>query len=220
MRPRTILAILVLAMPFVALPASADCQVVSPAGYPDINYTTVCAGENFVYGDGTQEFDNDYVAHMSHAAEADPYFEYADLRVDQGQWTYDDGETSHERTWTHIGSNSFDGVRGVAGTGYHANLNQRDQTAGEDAGDACSSFIGRSTCVGAGSWFTLQGYASVGIGIYYQQTGSGEDCQERAEVDVDAVVVFVPVVREPAPCTMEAPFLYEELPFRELPIMP
>ena len=157
-------------------------------------------GENFVYGDGTQEFDNDYVAHMSHAAEAD--HRTSSTRTcgsDQGEWTYDDGETSHERTWTHVGSNYFDGVRGVAGTGYHANLNQRDQTAGEDAGDACSSFIGRSTCVGAADGSRCRATRARASASTTSRPARATAVNSAAEVDVDAVVVFVPIVSGTSP---------------------
>lgn len=131
--------------------------------------------------------------------------------VDQGTWTYDDGEIFHERESTHVGAGAWEGVRGVVGTGFHANVDQRDQTAPEDAGDACSSFVGQSTCVGAGGWFTVQGIASVGVGVYYQQTGTGDACQDRYELDVDAVVAFIPIVTEPGSCATQMPYLYDEI---------
>lgn len=217
---RALVVLALVSVSFAVPFASADCTVVSPSFWPDVNYTTVCALHEGSYGDGTQTFEQQYVAHVSHAVEADPVFDYAYLRVDQGSWTYDDGEVFHEREVTHVGVGAFEGVRGVAGGGVHANLVQRAQTAGEDEGDACSSFVGESTCLGAGGWLTLQDVGGVGAGVYYQQTGTGGSCEEKADVYVTAGIVFVPVVNDPQPCAMQMPSFYDEVPFGDLPLMP
>ncbi|GEM_PF-5101489 len=217
MRVRSLLALVLLALPFAALPAHAECDVVTVEQYPDTNYTTACALDHGSFGDPSQTFTHDYVLHVSHAVEADPAFDYAHADLEQGSWTYDDGTTQQSRQWTDAGAGAFEGVRGVAGTGVQADANQRDQTTPEDEGSACSSVVGRSTCIGASSWFTVQDVASVGVGAYDTQTGTGSGCQETREVDVDAAVVFVPVGSGPQPCTAELPFLYDEVPFSSLP---
>jgi hypothetical protein len=219
MKTRSLLALVLLALPFAALPASAACEVVTADQYPDINYTTVCLLDQGSYGDPSQTFDHAYVAHVSHAVEADPAFDYVHANADQGAWSYDDGFSQQQRQWTDVGAGAFEGVRGVAGTGVQADLSQRDQTVPEDEGNACSSVVGRSTCAGASGWLTVQDVASVGAGAYYRQSGTGADCSESYEVDVDAVVTFVPVTAGPQSCTTELPFLYDAVPFRDLPVL-
>ncbi|HUR69046.1 MAG TPA: hypothetical protein VM370_07345 [Candidatus Thermoplasmatota archaeon] len=220
MRVRIFLGILILALPFAALPASASCNVATVNESPDINYTTVCLlDEGNTYDDTTQRADHDYLAHVSHAVEVDPVFDYAHANADRGTWVYDDGEVRHEREWTTIGAGAWEGARGLAGTGAQTELAQREQTAGEDAGGACSSYVGRSSCFGASGWVTVQDVASVGVGTYYTQTGTGDTCQESAEVDVDAVVTFVPVTTAPQDCTTELPWLYDSALF-DLPAQP
>lgn len=220
MRVRCVVPFVLLALPFAALPASAHCEVVSPEASPDINYTTVCVLDQGSVGDPYQTFTHEYLVHVSHAVEAGPAFDYAHAEADQGSWTYDDGETHQERRGTDVGAGAFEGVRGVFGTGFQAALDQRDQTAPEDGDGACSGVVGRSTCVGASGWFTVQDVASVGVGVYSQQTGTGAGCQETQQIYVDAAVAFIPVVTEPRPCTAEMSFLYDEVPFRALPVLP
>jgi hypothetical protein len=215
-----VLAALVLALPFAALPASAACEVATLDEYPDINYTTVCLLDQGGFGDGTQTFTHAYLLHVSHAVEADPAFNYAHMRSDQGTWTYDDGDVQQQREYTDVGAGEWAGARGLAGGGFQTDLAQRDQTAPEDGDGACSGIVGRSTCAGASGWFTVQEVASVGAGAYYQQSGSGASCQESYEVDVDAVVTFIPITTGPQACTTEAPWLYETVRFRDLPVLP
>jgi hypothetical protein len=213
-------ALLLLALPLAAVPAAATCQVVSAEDYPDVNYTTLCLLDEGTQGDPGDSRDHDYLAHASHAVEADPFFDVVYAHVDQSSWTHDDGETQHGRERTDVSAGAFEGVRGVAGTGFQAALDQRDQTAPEDESGGCSGFVGRSTCLGASGWLTVQDVASVGVGAYYQQSGTGADCRESFAVYVDAVVVFVPVTPDPQACTTELPYLYDEAPFRELPSLP
>lgn len=203
-----------------AAPAGATCQVVTVEQWPDVNYTTVCVLDQGEFGDGTQTFTHAYVLHASHAVEADPFFDYAHAHVDQREWTYDDGETRHERRVTDVSVGAFEGVRGVAGTGAQADLDQREQTAPEDESGACSGVVGRSTCLGASGWLTAQEVASVGVGVYWQQAGTGADCRESYAAYVDAAVVFVPIEVTPDACLWEAPFLHDEARFRELPALP
>jgi hypothetical protein len=211
---------LLLAIPFLSVPAAATCEVVSPEQSPDINYTTVCLLDEGSQGEPPQESEHWYLAHVSHAVEADPFFDYAYVHADQGSWTYDDGETQHERERTDVSAGAFEGVRGVAGTGFQVALDQRDQTLPEDEAGACSGMVGRSTCLGASGWFTVQDVASVGVGVYYQQGGAGADCRESYAVYVSAAIVFVPVTPDSQPCATELPYLYDETPFRELPTLP
>ena len=220
---RSLLGVALLALTFASVPAAADeaeCTVVTTEAWPDVNFVTLCIDGSHTYGDGTQEFHNDHLVHLSHAFEADPAFDYAYARADQGTWVYDDGEVRQEREYTHVGAGAFEGVRGLSGGGAHANLRQRDQSAVEDEGDACASHIGRSTCFGAGGWWTVQDVASAGVGVYYDQREADGQCSERAEVDVDAVVVFVPIVTEPGPCSVTLPWLYDEVPFRDVDLLP
>lgn len=213
MRIPLIAALALTTLSFLALPASAACEVATLDAYPDINYATVCALDEGSHGDGVQTFSHAYLLHASHALEADPAFESLFVYADQGTWTYDDGETTHERRWTSIGGNTFWGARGLVGTGAHARLDQRDQTAPEDGWGACSGIVGPSTCVGAGGWFTVQEVASVGVGLYYQQSASGDACRQQGELDVSAGIVFVPILTEPGPCPAELPRLHDEAPF-------
>lgn len=217
---RSVLALtILLALPLVSLPASATCEVVSPEQSPDINYTTVCVLDEGSQGDPFQTSDHQYLAHVSHAVELDPFFDYAYAHVDQGSWAYDDGETRQERERTDVSAGAFEGVRGVAGTGFQAALDQRDQTVPEDESGACSGAVGRSTCLGASGWLTVQDVASVGVGVSYQQSGTGADCRESYAVYVDAVLVFVPVTPDAQPCATELPYLYDAAPFRDLPML-
>lgn len=211
--------LVLLALPFAAHPASADCQVVSVDQYPDVNYVTACVLEHGSYGDPTQTFTYDYVLHVSQALEADPAFAYAHAYADQGAWSYDDGTTQQSRQWTDLGAGAFEGASGLVGTGAQADLHQRDQTVPEDEG-SCSSIVGPSTCAGASGWLTVQDVASVGVGAYDQQSGTGDACQESGEVDVDAAVVFVPIFTGQHPCVVEFPNLYGSVPFRSLPSLP
>jgi hypothetical protein len=220
MRSLLPVALLLLAAPFAALPARADCQVVTVEQYPDVNYTTACLLEQQTYGDPSQTFSDDYVVHVSHAVEADPVFDDAHADVAQTGWSYDDGTTQQQRQQTDVGAGAFEGATGLVGTGFQADANQRDQTTSEDGGNGCSWAIGHSTCVGASGWLTVQDVASVGVGAYDSQTGSGSGCQETREVDVDAAVVFVPVTTGPSPCAAELPSLYDAVPFRDLPTLP
>ena len=217
---RALLGLTLLAASFAALPAAATCEVVTNESYPDVNYTTLCVLDHGSQGDPSDQREHDYLAHVSHATEADPFFDYAYARVDQSSWTYDDGETQHERERTDVSAGAFEGVRGVAGTGFQAALDQRDQTAPEDESGACSGYVGRSTCLGASGWFTVQDVASVGVGVYYQQSGTGQDCREQFAIYVDAVVTFIPITPDSQACTTEAPFLYDEVPFREVTGLP
>lgn len=210
MRAYSLLGLVLLALPFAAVPASAACEVTTLGQYPDINYTTICVlDEGTTFDDTTQRAEHDYLLHMSHAVEADPAFDYAYAGVERGTWTYDDGEVRHEREWVHVGSGAWEGVRGIAGGGYHANVDQRDQTAVEDGSGACSGVTGRSTCVGAGGWFTVQDVASVGVGFYSMQTGTAESCQDSYELDVDALIIFVPITTGPMSCAAQMPWLYD-----------
>lgn len=222
---RALVGLVLVTIPFGALVASAedpDCTVVTASAWPDMNFTTVCKNTNHTYGDGTQESSNDHLAHVSHGVEVDPAFDYAYAHADQGTWTYDDGENPrHEREYTHVGAGAFEGVRGLTGGGFHANVWQRDQTTIEDGEGACSGWIGRSTCVGAGGWWSVQGVTSAGVGVYYQQTyDESGACTEQAEIDLSLLLVFVPIVTQPAPCTTEMPWLYDEVAFRDLPPTP
>jgi hypothetical protein len=216
LRARSLFGLILLAIPFAAMPVAADCTVISPSASPDINYTTVCALDEGGFTDGTQTFDHDYLAHVSHAVEVDPVFDYAYADVDQESWVYDDGEVRQERETTHVGAGAFEGVRGLAGGGFFANMHQRDQTSVEDGDGACSGIVGRSTCVAIGGWFTVQDVGGVGAGVYYQQAGTGDACAERAEVDADLVLVFVPVVEDLGGCEAEAPYFYDEASFDAL----
>lgn len=217
---RSFLGLVLVALSFLAVPAGASCQVVTSDAWPDVNYTTICVLDQGGFGDGTQTFTHAYVLHASHAVEADPVFDYAHAHVDQRAWTYDDGETRHERRVTDVSVGAFEGVRGVAGTGAQADLDQRDQTAPEDESGACSGIVGRSTCVGASGWLTAQDVARVGVGVYWQQAGAGADCRESYAAYVDAAVIFVPVEVVPDACLREAPFLYDEARFRDMPALP
>ena len=217
---RSLAALLLLAAPFAALPAGATCQVATVDDYGDVNYVTVCVLEHGGLGGPGDEREHDYLAHVAHAAEADPFFSVLYAHVDQSSWTYDDGETQHDRERTDVSAGAFEGVRGVAGTGFQAALDQRDQTVPEDEAGACSGVVGPSTCLGASGWLTVQDVASVGVGVYYQQAGTGQDCRESYAVYVDAVVTFVPVTPDAQPCAMELPVLYDAVPFRDLPGLP
>ena len=108
---------LFLVLPFVAVTASAACQIVSPESWPDINYTTVCVAHEYGFGDGTQEYAYDYVLHARHAAELDPAFTFWEAEVARGTWTYDDGDVQQNREWAQIGSGLFVGARGLVGGG-------------------------------------------------------------------------------------------------------
>lgn len=217
---RTFFAFTLIAASLLAVPAGATCQVVTLDGYPDTNYTTVCVLDQGSFGDGTQEFTHAYVLHASHAVEADPVFDDAHVFVDQNEWTYDDGETQQSRQGTNVGAGAFEGARGIVGTGAQADVDQRDQTAPEgEGGGACSGIVGRSTCAGASAWLTAQDVASVGAGVYWQQSGTGAECSESVAVYVDAAVIFVPITPSPGACTTELPFLYDAAPFRELPAL-
>lgn len=216
LRARLVVALVCLAIVSVLPVASAECTVVSPDVSPDINYVTVCTLAEGSYGDGTQEFTYDYLAHVSQATEVDPAFVYSYVRSDQGTWTYDDGEVRHERLYTHLGSGAFLGVRGLAGGGYHANLHQRDQTAVEDGEGACSGIVGPSSCLGAGAWFTVQDVGGVGVGVYHTQRGIAEDCRESDQVGVTAGIVYVPVDSGERACAAEFPELYYLVPFDDL----
>ena len=216
----SLLGVALVVLPFLAITASATCQVLTVGDYPDINYTTVCALDEGSFGDGTQTFWHQYAAHVSHAVEADPAFDYAYAQADRGTWTYDDGTTQQSRQWSHVGSGAWEGARGVAGGGYQANVDQRDQTAPEDGDGACSGIVGRSTCVGASGWFTVQDVASVGVGAYYQQSGSGGSCTESLDAGVDLLVVYEPVPVESGPCTAEMPWVYDSSAWDALPTLP
>jgi hypothetical protein len=221
MRARSAAVLVLLALPLAALPASAVCQVTSLNNYPDINYTTVCVLDEGSIDDPYQSIGHDYIVHVGHAIEADPAFNYAHAQVAQGHWTYDDPDAGvhQEREWTDVSAGDFVGVSGAAGGGFHFALTQRDQTASEDGDGACSGITGQSTCFGTGGWLTLQGIASVGVGAYHQQSGTGESCQEQSELDVDAIVVFVPLITDPQPCTAELPLLYDIVSFGMLPAL-
>ena len=210
MRATAILGLVLIALPFAALPAGA-CTIATIEPYPDVNYTTVCANEHGETGDGTQTTSTDYVAHVSHAVEADPAFDYAHADAQRGTWVYDDGETQQQRQSSDVGAGAWEGARGLVGTGAQADVAQRDQTVPEDEGSSCASVIGRSTCAGASGWFTVQDVASVGAGVYYQQVGSGADCQEAYEVDLDAALVFVPVTTGPGACATQMPWMYDAM---------
>ena len=217
---RSLAIVLLLAAPFAALPAGATCQVATVEDYGDVNYVTVCLLHEGVQGEPGDQREQAYLAHVAHAAEADPAFSVLYAHVDQSSWTYDDGETQHERERTDVSAGAFEGVRGVAGTGFQAALDQRHQTVPEDESGACSGAVGRSTCVGASGWLTAQDVASVGVGVYYQQAGMGADCREGFAVYVDAAVTFVPVAPGSQPCAAELPSLYDAAPFRERPALP
>ena len=217
---RSLAALLLLIASFAALPAGATCQVLTVDEYGDVNYATLCLLDRDSQGGPGDERDRDSLVHAGHAAEADPVFDVAYVHVDQHSWAYDDGETQHGRERTDVGAGAFEGVRGVAGTGFQAALDQRDQTVPEDEAGACSGTVGRSTCVGASGWLTVQEVASVGVGVYYQQGGTGQDCRESVAVYADAVVTFIPVTPESRPCAAELPSLYDAAPFRELPSLP
>lgn len=216
MRSRSLVALILVAIPFVLPVASAECTVVSPGLTGDIDYVTTCVLTEGSYGDGTQTYDYDYLAHVSQAEEVDPAFVYSYVRTDQTTWTYDDGEIQQERFTTHIGSGMFAGVRGLAGGGYHANLIQRDQTSSEDGDGACSGIVGPSTCVGAGAWFTVQDVGGVGVGVYHTQYGIADECREWNQVGVTAGIVYVPVDTGERACLAEYPELRYLVPFDEL----
>lgn len=224
MRALSFVGSALVAFSFLAVPALAaepDCTVFTVAELSDVNYTTVCKETTVGWTDGTQTWSEDRFVHVAHAVEADPAFDYAHVWADQGTWVYDDGEVRQEREYTHVSAEAFEGVRGLAGGGFHVNLHQRDQTSVEDGEGACASHIGRSTCFGAGAWWTFQDVASVGGAVYYQQTYDADgNCSERFEVDVDVLVVFVPVPTPDQPCTTEMPWLYDEVPFREIDVLP
>lgn len=202
-------ALLLAALTFGALNASAACEVVTVPVYWDVNYATVCALHEYGFGDGTQEFAYDYVLHARHAAEADPVFTFWEAQVARGTWSYDDGEVSLQREWVQVGSGLFVGARGLVGGGYHLYLDQRDQTAGEDAAGYCSSVIGRSTCFGAGAWLTVQPLTSVGAAAYYHQVGEGPGCTEQYEVDLDVLGTYIPTTTEEKACELQMPWLYD-----------
>lgn len=216
---RSLLALALFALfPVLALSAAASCEVLSVGQYWDINYVTVCALDEGGFGDGTQEFNHDYLLHARHAAEADPVFTFWEANVARGTWTYDDGEVQHQREWVQIGSGLFLGARGLVGGGYHLYLDQRDQTAPEGEGAGyCSSHTGRSTCFGGGAWLTIQPVTSVGGALYYHQVNDTGSCEEQGEVDLDILGVYVPVPTDPAPCSAEMPWLYDQAFWDSLP---
>lgn len=220
---RSLLGVALLALTFASVPAAADeaeCTIVTTDAWPDINYTTICRGGSQTYGDGTQEFHNDHLLHVSHAAEADPAFDVVYARADQGTWVYDDGEVRQEREYTHVGAGAFEGVRGLTGGGFHANLRQRDQTTVEDEGDGCASHIGRSTCLGVGGWWTVQDVAGVGVGVYWQQLDDDDGCREQAAVYATVLITTVPVIGPEGECSVDTPWLYDETPFRDMQTLP
>lgn len=206
-----VLVILVASFAVVAPPASAVCHVATIPELGQMNYTTVCV--QHVYGNGDPYFpeEHDYFAHVSHAdrvAEAG-FTDWAGLNAGTDSWQYidpDTGEAYHQGTRTNIGGGYFV-QQDVFGTGAHANVDQRDQSASRDDGGLCSAVVGRSTCVGAGGWFTVRDVASVGVGAYYTQTGTSTDCREHAELYVDAVLLFVPLITPDQPCTREIPVI-------------
>ncbi|MHB8603865.1 MAG: hypothetical protein ACYDCK_01315 [Thermoplasmatota archaeon] len=228
MRASLLVGSVLLMLPFASLTASAHCEVGTLDVFPGTNYTTVCALDHQTFGDGTQTYTYDRAVHVYHATEADDpvldavqVFDDSHAVVEQGHYTYDDGTVSQDRKWTEISAGAFEGVRGYAGGGFQAGLIQRDQNAIEPEGSgSCSSAIGHSTCVGASAWLTVQDVASVGAGAYQDQRGSGPDCSESYEFDVDAAVVFETIPVGPGPCKTAYPDFYEGYPIRDLPELP
>lgn len=214
---RTILLALALALPALAAPAAAACEIVSPAVWPDTNYVTVCALDSRVdYDDGTQRSTTDSLLHASQASEADPAFVYTHAHADQTEYVYDDGTSRFERRGTTLHSGGFAGARGLAGGGFHGGLHQREQTIPEEGDSACSYIVGESTCASGGAWLTVQDVAGVGVGAYYVQSGSGAECTESSTVYVTAAVTTVGVPGPAGPCSAEAPDLWDEARFGEL----
>lgn len=219
MRVLAVLALLLASSLALALPASALCQVQTIPELGQVNYTTVCVQHQYGNGDPYYPEEHDYFVHMSHAdalAEAG-FTDWAGLNVGTDSWQYIDpesGEVMHEGHRTNIGGGYFI-AQSLVGTGAHANLDQREQSASRDDGGLCSARIGASTCFGSGAWFTVRGVASVGAGAYYTQAGTGSECQEHSELYLDLLVVFVPLVQPDQPCTAEAPEVprfWHELP--------
>src|SRR5260221_532709 len=71
----------------------------------------------------------------------------------------------------------------------------------------------QSTYAGASGWVTVQDIASFGAGAYYVNEGSGADCTESYELDLDlGGLVFVPLTTGPGACTTELPWIYDTLP--------
>ncbi|MEA3199642.1 MAG: hypothetical protein QOE90_1070 [Thermoplasmata archaeon] len=222
MNVRILAGLALVACSFLAQPAHADCQTATLDAYPDINYVTACALDQNSVGDPSQTTSNAYVLHLAQAFEADPAFAYSHAQAQQSAWQYDDGTTQQDRHQTDLGAGAFEGARGLVGTGFQADVNQRDQTVPEDDGSsgACSWYVGHSTCAGASGWLTVQDVASVGVGGYWSQTGTGSACTESYEVDVDAAVTFLPITTGPMACAQQAPDLNDGVDFWSLPVLP
>jgi hypothetical protein len=210
MRALLALGLALAAVPLLAPPAGAMCRTISPDVSPDVDYTTACALDRDSVSDGTQTWTNDYVVHVTHDVRAFSYYnDYVAAQVAKGTYTYDDGTTQQHRSWTDVGAGTFQDAADVAGGGVQADVIQRDQDSIEPEGsDACSSYVGHSTCAGASAWLSVNGVASLGAGAYFQQEGTGAGCQQAGDVELDLLGLdFEQVPLPQGPCAVEAPDL-------------